>query len=247
MKKAMKQSFLFILFLGLMITVSRCLDDEDDYSPGKMWIGFGMVEQVSSDPVEYQINMDNGDVLIPVASGYQLPWFYYGIHDQESQLKTGDRILINYTILDDDGNHADRYYVRVNSVKKILLKGILDITEENQDSIGNDPVIVEEVWQTDSLLNFEIKYWGRYELHYINLVKEPGQLTHEHQPVELQLRHNDNGDMEDIRYAAFVSFTLNALQIEGLDSVQFRVTCTDYDGDLFEYVGVYHYGESSGS
>jgi len=195
------KSFLFILLSGLMITVSSCLEDDEEYSAGRMWIGFGMIEQVASDPIEYQIHMDNGDLLIPVASGYQSPWYqspwyYYDSHHSDSRLKTGDRILINYTILDDDcdnRNEPDRYYVRVNSVKKILLKGILDITEDNQDSIGNDPVIVEEVWQTDSLLNFEIKYWGRYELHYINLVKEPGQLTADDQPVELQLRNSSMG------------------------------------------------------
>jgi len=53
--------------------------------------------------------------------------------------------------------------------------------------------------------------------------------------------------LKDIRYSAFVSFKLNVLQIEGLDSVQFRVTSTDYDGELFEYEGVYHFGENSGS
>jgi len=207
-----------------------------------------MVEQVSSDPMEYQINMDNGDILIPVASGYGLPWYYYGTNDPNSRLKTGDRILINYTILDDnanDGSDANRFYIRVNSVKKVLLKGILDITEENRDSIGNDPVIVREVWQTDSLLNFEIKYYGRYETHFINLVKEPGELTEDNQPIELELRHNDNGDVEDIPYAAYVSFRLDEIRIAGLDSVQFRVTSTDYEGELFEYEGVYRYGENN--
>ncbi|RIH64147.1 hypothetical protein D1164_16460 [Mariniphaga sediminis] len=241
----MKKYALFIL-LGLMVFTTSCLDD-DGYSLGRMWVGFGMVEQVNSDPMEYQINMDNGDKLIPVASGYRLPWYYYGTNDPESRLKTGDRILINYTILDDDAGddgQIENYYIKVNSVKKILLKGILDITEENQDSIGNDPVIVKECWMTDSLLNFEIKYWGRYEVHYINLVKEPGELTADDQPIELELRHNDNGDMEDIPYAAYVSFNLEEIQIAGLDSVKFRVTSTDYDDDLFEYEGTYHYGDS---
>jgi hypothetical protein len=81
-------------------------------------------------------------------------------------------------------------------------------------------------------------------VHYINLVKEPGELTSADQPIELELRHNDNGDVEDIPYAAYVSFRLNELQIAGLDSVEFRVTSTDYDGELFEYEGVYHFGEN---
>jgi hypothetical protein len=234
----------FIFLLGFIFIFTSCLKDEDGYSLNKMWIGFGMIEQVSSDPVEYRIIMDNGDVLIPVASGYYLPWYYMGTNDPKSRLKTGERILLNYTILGDregESGGIDQYYIRVNSVKKVLLKGILDITEENQDSIGNDPIIVKKVWMTGNLLNFEIKYWGRYEVHYINLVKAPGELTAENQPIELELRHNAHGDLQDIPFAAHVSFRLDELQIEGIDQVQFRVTSTDYDGKLFEYEGTYNY------
>lgn len=241
------KKIIFAFLIGLMLVATGCLDDEG-YSVSDMWVGFGMVEQVNSDPLEYKIIMDNGDVLVPIASGYAYPWYYAGNNDHDSRLKTGDRILVNYTILDDgvnDDGEVDRYFVKINGVEKVLLKGILDITEENQDSIGNDPIIVKDVWMTDSLLNFELKYWGRYMVHFINLVKEPGELTADDQPIELELRHNDNGDVEDIPYAAYVSFNLDALKIEGLNSVQFRVTGTDYEGDLFEYEGEYSYGENN--
>jgi hypothetical protein len=241
------KKYLIIVFISLAVIMSGCLDD-DGYSLGKIWVGFGMVEQLSSDPPEYKITMDNGDVLTPVASNYNYPWYYYDNNESVSRLQTGDRILINYTIIGDDAEgsgEATEYFIRVNSVKKVLLKGIMDITPENQDSIGNDPVIVRDCWMTDSLLNFELKYWGRYKIHYINLVKEPGELTEGSQPVELELRHNANDDVEDFQYNAFVSFSLNELKIAGLDSVQFRVTSTDYDGDLFEYEGVFRYDENN--
>ncbi|MFW6246077.1 MAG: hypothetical protein ACOC13_01365 [Tangfeifania sp.] len=239
---------IFGILIGLMVVTTSCLDDEG-YSVNDMWVGFGMVEQTSSDPMEYKINMDNGDVLVPIASGYSRPWYYMGTNDPDSRLKSGDRILVNYTILDDDlddEGEVERYLVKINGVEKVLLKGILDITGSNQDSIGNDPIIVKDAWMTDSLLNFELKYWGRYEVHFINLVKQRGELqTGTDQPIELELRHNDNGDVEDIPYAAYVSFNLEALKIDGLDSVQFRVTSTDYDGELFEYEGVYSYNENN--
>ena len=244
MKRKLKR-YLMIILISLAVIAPGCLDD-DEYSLGKIWIGFGMVEQVNQDPPEYSITMDNGDVLTPVASDYNYPWYYDDSSD--SRLKTGDRILISYTILGDDAGESgevSEYFIKVNSVKKILLKGILDITPENQDSIGNDPVIVEDHWITDSLLNFELKYWGHYKIHFINLVKEPGEITEGSQPIELELRHNDNDDVKDYQYSAFVSFSLNELKIAGLDSVKFRVTSTDCNGDLFEYEGVFHYGENN--
>jgi len=238
----MKKYFLVIM-MGLLVSLTGCFEEDDSYSLGKIWIGFGVIDEVSTEPLEYQITMDNGNVLVPVASSYQ-QWYYHDSYDSHSRLKDGDRVLINYTILDDnadiDGN-ATEYYIKVNSAKKILLKGILDITEETQDSIGNDPIIVKEVWMTDSLLNFEVKYWGRYKTHYLNLVKQPGEITEADQPVELELRHNNNDDIEDIPYAAYVSFKLDSIKIEGLDSVQFHVSGIDYDGETFDYDGVYHY------
>jgi len=235
------------IIIVLTVLISGCLDDEG-YSLGDMWVGFGMVELTNDDPLEYKITMDNGDILIPVASEQYYPWYHYSSGNQGSVLTTGDRILINYTIIGDDADQSGEittYFVKVNSVKKILLKGILDITPAIEDSIGNDPVIVEDCWVQDSLLNFELKYWGSTQIHFINLVKEPGELTESSQPVELELRHNKNDDAESIQYSAFVSFYLNELKIDGLDSVQFRVTSTDYEGDLFEYEGVYNYSEGN--
>ena len=241
----MKKIVAGILFGSvLLIILNGCMKDEDGYSLNQMWVGFGIIEQMNSEPPEYRISMDNGDVLTPVASTYANWYYYYGINDTLSKLKTGDRILINYTVIGDDGNeqgNVSEYYIRVNSVQKILFKNIIDITPENQDSIGDDPIIVRDWWITDSLINFEIKYLGNDAIHFINLVKQPGTLTSEGQPIELELRHNSNGDSQDIPYAGYVSFKLNALQIEGLDSVEFRVTSTDYNNEISEFEGVYSY------
>ena len=117
----------------------------------------------------------------------------------------------------------------------------MGITEEIEDSIGYDPLIVEKYWMTDSLLNFKLKYWGYSGMHFLNLVKEPGELTEDGQPIHLELRHNANNDEEAIPYTAFVSFSLNSLRIAELDSVQFEFLWTDYDGvehaeqELFNY------------
>lgn len=240
----MKKYVFGILFFGMLIALTGCLEDEDSYSLSKMWVGFGTIEEMNVDPLDYKITLDNGDVLLPVASDYYHGWYYSGTADEHSRLKTGDRILINYTILDDemdDQGEVEYYYIKVNSVRKILKKGILDITEENKDSIGNDPIIVKDVWMTDSLLNFEIKYWGRYKTHYINLVKQPKESMESDLHYELELRHNANDDVTDIPFVAFVSFDLEALKITGADSVSFRVSSTDYDGEAFEYDGGFSY------
>lgn len=236
------KKFVFGVFLGLIFLMTGCLE-EDGYSLSKMWVGFGVLQEVDTD--SYKIIMDNDDVLIPVASNHNHSW-QENVHDDNGKaLVNGDRLQVNYTVLSDEVDETGKvesYFVKLNSVKKVLMKEILDVTVENQDSMGNDPVIVKDYWMKDSLLNFKIKYWGHNEVHFINLVKQPGVLTSESQPIQLELRHNDNNDSEDIPYFAYVSFKLTNLKIAGLDSVQFVVNSTDYDGNEFTYEGTYNYG-----
>ncbi len=229
------------LLIGVMVVLTGCLDD-DGYSLSNVWVGFGVLKETGSNSEKYELVMDNDDVLVPVAG----TWRYDSVDDYMPE--GGDRILINYTILDDNGTDtagATEYYVRVNSMQKILMKDIIDITAENQDSIGNDPIIVRNVWLSDSLLNFKIKYWGYDQIHFINLVKEPGEIDGSNQPIELELRHNKKGDDESIPFTGFVSFKLNKLEVAGRDSIVYRVTGTNYDGDSFDYEGVYHYSENN--
>lgn len=229
----MMKKISFGILAGFLLMFTGCLNDDEGYSLSDVWIGIGTVQKATDETVT--VKLDNNDVLVPVVSNYPL-W-------ELENFENGKRVMVNYTILDEDENSSlPRFFVKINSVKDVLTKGIIDITPENQDSIGNDPIVVQECWMTDSLLNFQLKYRGRYKVHFINLVKQPGTLTADSQPVELELRHNANDDDEAIPFTAFVSFKLKNLQVAGLDSVSFRVTSSDYKGEEFEYEGIYKYG-----
>ncbi|MDX1283993.1 MAG: NigD-like C-terminal domain-containing protein [Draconibacterium sp.] len=238
----MKKIF-FVLVVGILFFITAC-NDEDGYSLNTQWIGFGILQENGSP----RIVMDNGDLLIPVSYAHNHLDLDQIITDNHEKLEDGERVLVNYTVLDDEQNNDGEitlYYVKINSIRKILLKDIMDITTENADSVGNDPIIVKDVWMSSGMLNFKIKYWGFDQMHYINLVKDPGIPTEDKQPIALELRHNANGDSENIPYVAYVSFKLGEIEISGLDSVEFVVTATDYDGEGFEYEGVYSYGEDN--
>lgn len=237
------KKIIFGLLVGFLFVFTGCLDD-DGYSLGDAWVGFGVVESTDT----FKILLDDGEILYPVAFGGYVPWNDNYNSGNSHKVEAGDRLMLNFTILDDklnDAGEVTAYYVKVNSAKKVLTKGVLDITEANKDSIGNDPIIVQDTWMANGLLNFQLKYWGRNQTHFINLVKQPGELTAEGQPFQLELRHNKNGDSEDIPFTAYVSFRLDSLQIAGLDSVRFKITSKDYDGKPFEYNGVYKYDENN--
>ncbi len=224
----------FGILMSLLVVFTSCLNDDDGYSLGDYWIGFGIYK--GDGESAGKLVMDNNYVLVAVAATDPL-WY--------EDFSDGDRVLVNYTILDEDNTSSseERYYVKINDISDVLMKGIIDITEEIEDSIGNDPIIVEDAWITDSLLSFRLKYWGYNKTHFLNLVKTPGDLTADDQPIQLELRHNANEDAQSIPYTAYVSFSLNSLRISGLDSVQFEVTATDYDGEVYQDSGVFNYSD----
>jgi len=227
----MKRNIHLGIMAGLLLAFTSCLDDDDHYSLDKFWVQMGIVDKSSTD--KYTVSLDDGSVVIPVAG------YYSG-----TSLKDSQRVLVNYTILSDKqvNETLKEYYVKVNAVKKVLSKGILDLTPAIEDSIGNDPIVVKDYWiSKKQLLNIRLLYYGNYKVHYINLVKQPGNLTSGQQPIQLMLKHNENRDFRDFPMSALVTFDLAAIRIPGLDSVRFRVEYEDYNGKTNSFEGVSHY------
>jgi len=226
---------LVIGMLAVFSVVMFSCSDDDGYSLGDYWIGFGILKVESN---AYRIYLDDGEILKPVAWNIP-PW-------EDDQWKDGSRILVNFTILEDVTNEdgeVESYLVKVNEAQKILMKGVLDITEENADSIGNDPIVAQDYWMTDSLISFKLKYLGYYQVHFLNLVQNPEDPVTGNGAVKLELRHNANDDEESIPYTAYVSFSLNQFREEGKDSIAFQITSIDYEGVSHTIEEVFDYSE----
>lgn len=230
------KKLIFYLSVGFLFSfLTSCnffddfLDDDDGYSMHNTWISYGLIQK---DTVadSFIIELDNGDILHPE-----------GNSDWYNHVSDNQRVIANYTILGDnvDPVTADEYNVRVNSIRNVLFKSILQMTPAMEDSIGNDPIHVKDQWLKDNMLNFELQYRGGNKIHFINLVRMPDATATD--PVILELRHNDNNDPEMIRLSAVVTFDLSSLKVEGQDSVSFRVIAKDYNGSDYGYNGVYKY------
>ena len=228
----MKTIKFLLLITFTTFFLGSCDFDDDGYSLSNMWVGFGLTDNVSETGNSFTIQMDDGSVLYPVAN--QVPWF---------EIEEDQRLLVNFTILGNKNISDDNkeYYVRINSLKEILYKGIFDITPETEDSIGNDPIHVKDAWLTGNMLTFELNYYGNSQIHFINLVKQPGELTADDEPIELEIRHNNRNDAPYVQMTAFVTFKLDAIKIAGKNSVSFKVTGVDFDNRTYEDSGVFEY------
>lgn len=228
----MKTLRLFLLITIATFALNSCDFDDDGYSLSNMWVGFGLTDNVNDESNTFVLKMDDGSVLYPVAN--QVPWF---------DIEPDQRLLVNFTILGDKKvtDTEEEYYVRINSLKKVLYKNIFEITPEKEDSIGNDPIHVKDAWLNGNMLTFELQYYGNSQIHYINLVKQPGELTAADEPIELELRHNNRNDEPYVQMTAFVTFKLDNIKIAGQNSVDFKVTGIDFNNTTYEDSGTYSY------
>ena len=224
-----------LVFIAMVISVfslfTSCDNDDDYCSQGDIWVGLGLIHK-DAGSAAYTIAMDDGEILYPAAADTLWP-----------SLKNNDRVLTNFTILGnkENPNHDEQYYVEIYSLKKILYKGILDITPTIEDSIGNDPISVRDHWLKNDMLNFELQYFGGSTIHYINLVKQPGEINTENGPVILELRHNTNSDNEQLPLSAIVTFDMTSLKVAGQTSTPYKIIAKGFDGNDFEYTGEYKY------
>lgn len=225
-----KRKLLWILMLFFLVPFSGCNDD-DGYSLGKYWISTATIEMTGTN--SYLIVTDNGDKLFPSATA--VPWF--NVRDKQ-------RVWINYTILG-DATGGINYFVKVNDLAEILTKGILELTPENTDSIGDDPARIRDYWFAGDFLTIRFVYGGGKAIHYINLVQDVNNpVDDEGRPI-LWFRHNRNDDPSNYAIKGTVSFNLYDLRVDGQTSVSFVLKSTPFEGeDPVNVVLVYNYGSN---
>jgi len=217
MIRAMRK--LSILLATLIISVSSLFTacDNDGYSLDKFWVSFATVKTISDN--SYYLQLDNGETLWPAAQG-----FHYSPTNNE-------RVLANYTILSDEQDGYD-HFVRVNSLSKILTKGIIDLTTNNQDSIGNDKVVIEDIWYSGEYLNVIFGYnTSNGFIHYINLVNNTTVEHPEDGKVHLEFRHNKNNAPETYGARGVVSFKLDKIISDEDEEVKISVKANEFKGE----------------
>ena len=126
--------------------------------------------------------------------------------------KTGQRIIASYSILSTaDTSHLYSHKVELNNVYEVLTKNIFTITPATQDSIGNDPILIRDIWIGTDYLNIEFAFPGYNMTHFINLVTDTTQIYTDGK-IHLEFRHNANNDNPVYTKSGIVSFDLKSLQ-----------------------------------
>jgi len=224
----------------LSIVLMSCNNDDDDYSLGDFWLTTGTIVKTTD---YFYVTTDNGDKLWPAATNVD-----------PNHVEDSMRVFVDYTILGDaNDSEAYDYYVKINSIKKILTKPIFNFTEETteevKDSIGSNAVTIVDTWFTGNYLNVQFEYGGGLGyIHYINLVKDTEDLETEDGEIILELKHNKNGDPANYLQWSVASFDISELQVEGESSVDIFIRALDKEGEYqYNKVLTYKFGQESTS
>lgn len=195
MKKFSLYMFVVLMFFTVIPVLQSC-DDNDGHSLGNFMVTMATVQKEQGSVYPYFV-LDNGKTIWVSASAVA----YEG-------LESGQRVIGNFTILA-DGKDGFDYLARVNNYTVVLTKDVVNLTEENQDSIGNSKTTITDMWVGADFLNVE--FWMVFpsdEKHMVNLIDNRMVAPDEDGYAHLEFRYNNMGDEKGEMIRGIVSFDL---------------------------------------
>lgn len=229
MKKFKFIPFIFAVSLILPVLQS-CLNDDDDDSRGLM---ISTINRISEDSEEFYFTLDNGKTMFP---NNAQAW-------NEKDYKSGQRAFVMFNTLEEPVTGYD-YHIQVEQITEVLTKDIITMGEGDytEEKVGDDRINATYMWMTQDrkYLTIEYQYYGTHsedKKHFLNLVinpdlaapategnEETGSST-EDKFINLEFRHNSEGDAPTRLGEGYVSFKLDEIkeQMEGMKGLRIRV------------------------
>lgn len=225
----MKKQVIFLLSI-LLVGATTWYSCTPESEPQRQYYNsYGTIH--TEDNLNFTVRLDNGSKLIPENLTIE------GIVQDA-------RVLLGFYIVSEDSASGD-YIINaeVAEMYNVYTLDITQLTEELEDSVGTDGIIVPEynLWMSEKHLNVSFSFYGGGTVHAINLVKPIGEQRDEDGNQILELRHNANGDLLGETISGTISFTMEPLYEDGMDSINFAFHSYDYDSVLTEIKSVYYF------
>ena len=231
MKKFKFIAFIFAIMTTTLILQS-CLDDND--GPADLLV-ISTINKISQDSKDFYFTLDNGEKMYP-NNGQE--W-------NSAEFAEGQRAFVIFNELETPVNGYD-YNVQVKQINEILTKDIveMDDDENTEEKIGDDKINTTDmrINKDNKYLTIEYQYYGTHSAdkkHFLNLVINDKEETAptadegnaEDEYINLEFRHNSEGDDPQRLGEGYVSFKLDKIKdrMEGKKGLRIRVN-TIYGG-----------------
>lgn len=221
-----KKCFFFLFFFILIINIFLSSCNDNGYDLGEFCISYGILQKEDNN---FTILLDEGPVLQPVTPVLENDFF-----------QDNDRILVDFTLL----QHADStapydYYAKINDIYKILTKDIITYSAGLTDSLGHDPVHINDLWIINGYFTFDFSFTGGQSgaKHLITLAKHPEKTADNR--ILLDFRHNAFGDHSPYQYRGLIAFPVGGISETLSDSIPLQI---QYEGnDQTEFINITWY------
>ena len=209
--------------LLFIVSVSSCQKSESN-SPGNYWLDYGFIV---GDSPDFKIRLDDEKTTLIVVSNYA----------PTIELEDGDRVIVNYTIVEDapaeTSSKPTSYNVVVNDIKRILTKAYLietEISEDKDRELGYDKADIAIAWISSGHLNINFySYTANAPVnHFVNLVLDDRRSTATRK--YFTFRHNAYEDVGTIQHFGRVSFDIKDIiqDMESGDRMEFVLQWDSY-------------------
>ncbi len=163
------------------------------------------------------LNTDGGNLLTIISD--------YGSYAPSK----GQRSMVTYSKVSGQGNV---YNADLHSAYDLLTKDVVELTADNQASIGNDPIHLYKAWCAGGFLNVNFGFnTSGNTTHYVNLVENSLASYPDDGKIYLEFRHNAMGDSENYGQRGTVCFDLAKYQNNG-QTQTFVIMFTEFDGAI---------------
>lgn len=227
------KSIAFFLAIPVLLPVLQsCLDDDD--SPSESFV-ISTVNVPNPESKDFYFTLDDGKKMFP-GDTKELGSY---------QLIDGQRAFVIFNEMDQKVEGYD-YNIQVKRIKDILTKDIITLNDENVKEVGDDKINSTYMWITQDLkyLTIEFQYLGTHnedKKHFLNLVINELETKPTENPdndyIELEFRHNAEGDTPYRLGEGYVSFKLDEIkeQMKGKKGLKIRVN-TIYNGEKYQKI-----------
>lgn len=213
-----------LITLATLLAVAflhSCMEEETEYAQ----LTIGTIRVIEGP--EYYFEIDNGSTMYPGDTT--------NIHNYTPE--EGQRAFVHFDLLDEKVPGYD-YNAIVYRIENILTKDIYFMPPEKNDSIGDDPVNITDVWFTGDYINIQYQlYFDKSSdvKHTLSLVVNEettasgSDTSTDYLPLEF--RHNAHHEPQTDHGAGLVSFKIDNILplMQGKKGVRIRVR-TLYDG-----------------
>jgi len=147
---------------------------------------------------------------------------------------SGDRVLLNYTLLDTT-SVGGNYSVRINGSAKVPLGKITFSNDSAIQSSAKEPIQLESIWLGSHYLNMQFYFDYMSETHKIGLLADSTRM--ESDTLRMYFSHNSNNDPPGYPTHAYLSFDLeNVLGNPGkAHPITVQINTSNYGNKTYEF------------